>query len=127
MRSGFSRRTASNASSPSCATATSNPSRSKSVRSRSTTLSMSSTTKIFAMADLEGLRFDQPAADGVPHETGGVMEIQLVHNTMPMRFRRFHAHSQQARHFLGRHTLSDQLQHFAFSGRQRVGRYVTFR
>src|SRR5713101_4038432 len=62
----------------------------------------------------------QPPADGVAHEGGGLMDVQLPHQVAPMRLDGFDAQVQVRRYLLRRLPLRDALDDLAFA-RGRAG------
>src|SRR5713101_1824833 len=62
----------------------------------------------------------QPPADGVAHEAGRLMDVQLPHQVAPMRLDGFDAQVQVRRYLLRRLPLRDALDDLAFA-RGRAG------
>ena len=54
--------------------------------------------------------------DRVPHQAGGLVNIQLLHQSGAVRFRRFHTDAQQGCHVFRRFSLGDQLEYLPLPG-----------
>ena len=62
-----------------------------------------------------GLRLDYSAADGIPHQSGGFVNVEFFHDAGAMRFGGFYTQAQQRGYFLCGVAFRDQLQHLAFA------------
>src|SRR5256885_17073588 len=62
--------------------------------------------------------------DRVAHEPSGLMDIQLLHDSVSVRFCRIEADFQESRDLFRRLAFSDELQYLAFPWRERIIRGV---
>src|SRR5881296_3991013 len=65
---------------------------------------------------------DQSFADGVAHEPGGVVDVELVHHPAAVKLGGLDADVQQVGDLLGRFALGDELYHLPLPRAQRAAR-----
>jgi len=58
--------------------------------------------------------------DRVAHEPSGLMDIQLLHDSISVRFCRIEADAQKSRDLFRRLAFGDELQHLTFPWRERI-------
>src|SRR5580765_253216 len=69
---------------------------------------------------------DHSARDGTTGETGEIVNVQFVHDLLPMFFNCFDDDAQQIRHFLIRIAVGNDFEEFDFTSRQGIG-FLTVR
>src|SRR5438876_1505733 len=70
------------------------------------------------------LGLDQPAADGIPDQAGGLVDVELFHNAGALRFRGLYPDAQPPRDLLGGPPLCDKLQNLPFPRLDRLRHHV---
>src|SRR5262245_54784293 len=70
------------------------------------------------------LRVHDSISDRIAHQAGRLVEIQLLHETRPMRLDRLRGDAEELGHRARGLSLGDELQDLALAGRERVWRGV---